>query len=279
MLKRYQLVLLQIVEFFNNCHLQVRAIEDLDEAVCCWVEHIFFEGEPKGMASDGLASLQYHLPQAAGHLRMSWRLVKAWQKVEPPSKVIPLSPFLARAFAGACVLAGRIAEAAAILMAFDGLLRPGEMYLVRARDLTFYPRKAVLTLRDTKTGKRKGVGEMVVINSRLANYWLRTACRHRKPQDPLLLDGPPAFRLLFRNLVHYFDLQGLYAVYSLRRRGATWDFLMHQSMERTLLRGRWSSTSTARIYLQDTIATVANLSLTPLQRNLARMTGAALNPD
>ena len=31
------------------------------------------------------------------------------------------------------------------------------------------------------------------------------------------------------------------------RGGATWDFLEHQSMERTLLRGRWASTSSARM--------------------------------
>ena len=47
-------------------------------------------------------------------------------------------------------------------------------------------------------------------------------------------------------------------------------------MERTLLRGRWTSSSTARIYLQDTVATVANLTLTSLQKTHARMAGAAL---
>eukprot|EP00435_Cladocopium_sp_Y103_P073923 s72_g45.t1 len=175
LLKRYQFVLIHIVNFLADCNLFVRAIEELDEAISSWLEYIFFEGEAKGLASDGLASIQYYLPQAAGHLRMSWKMVKAWQRIEPPTRVIPMSPLLARGFAGACVLAGKISEAAAILMAFDGLLRPGEIYLVQVRDLTFYPSGTVLTLRDTKTGKRKGAGEMVVINSILANRWLRTA--------------------------------------------------------------------------------------------------------
>lgn len=276
LLKRYQFVLVHIVNYLADCNLRVQCLEDLDEAISSWVEYIFFEGEAKGLASDGLASLQYHLPQSAGHLRMSWKLVRTWQKIEPPTRVIPISPMLARAFAGACVLVGKIAEAAAILMAFDGLLRPGEMYMILAKDITFYRSKAVLTLRDTKTGKRKGAGEMVVINSSLANHWLRMACKNKSRNDPLLLDGAPAFRLLFKNLVSHFGLQGLYAVGSLRRGGATWDFLLHQSMERTLLRGRWTSTSSARIYLQDSVATVANLTLTPLPRMHARMAGAAL---
>ena len=123
--------------------------------MCSWLEYIFYEGEAKGLASDALASLQYHLPQAAGHLRMSWKLVKAWQKLEPPVRVIPLSPLLPRAFAGACVTMGRIAEAAVVLAALDGLLRPGDMYLVEARGVTFYPGKAVWALRDTKTANEK----------------------------------------------------------------------------------------------------------------------------
>ena len=257
----------------------MRYIDELDDAISCWVEHIFFEGESKSLASDGLASIQYHLPQSVGHLRMSWKLAKAWQKLEPPARMIPLSPLMARAFAGACILSGKVPEAAAILTAFDALLRPGELYMLQVRDITFLSDSAVLTLRDTKTGKRKNSGEMVVLQSRIATCYLRLACRGLAPRDSLLRDGPPAFRHLFRNLVDFFELPGLFAVYSLRRGGATYDFLQHNSMERTLLRGRWTSTSTARIYIQDTIATISQLRLTPLQRQLAIKCASALAPS
>lgn len=277
LLARYESVLIVIVNFFAECGLRIEALDDLDTAVSAWVEYIFSEGEAKGLASDGLASLQYHLPSCAGHLRMSWKLVKAWQKVEPPARVVPISPLLARAFAGACVLADRIHEAAGILVAFDALLRPGELYLIRKSDISFYAQKSVITLRDSKTGKRRNTGEMVIVNSALANEWLRTACATLHNNDLLLPGGPAAFRLLFNQLVSHFQLSGLYAVYSLRRGGATFDFLLHQSMERTLLRGRWTSTGTARIYLQDTIAGVANLQLTQLQRTHAILAATALN--
>eukprot|EP00438_Fugacium_kawagutii_P024958 Skav213215 [mRNA] locus=scaffold2826:646920:647414:- [translate_table: standard] len=137
LLKRYEVALVQITTFLAECGLSVSAIEHLDSVVAAWIEHIFFEGESKSLASDGLASLQYHLPQSAGHLRFSWKLVKAWSKLEPPARVVPLSPLLTRAFAGALVMAGHIAEAALILVAFDALLRPGEMYQLRAEDITF----------------------------------------------------------------------------------------------------------------------------------------------
>lgn len=277
LLKRYQAALVRVTTFLQDCNLRVQHIDDLDEAVSSWIEHIFFDGESKSLASDGLASIQYHLPQAIGHLRLSWKLAKAWQKIEPPSRVVPLSPLLTRAFAGACLLTGRVAEAACVLTAFDALLRPGELYLLQVRDIMFFSNQAVITLRDTKTGKRRSSGEMVVVESSLATYYLQLACQHRPARSVLLQDGAPAFRLLFRNLVDHFELQGLFAVYSLRRGGATYNFLHHGSMEKTLLRGRWTSTSTARIYIQDTIAAVSQLRLTPAQKAHALRAAHALD--
>lgn len=126
LLKRYQLALVHVTTFLADCNIRIiRYIDQLDDAISSWVEYIFSEGESKSLASDALASIQYHLPQSVGHLRMSWKLARAWQKVEPPARVVPLSPLLVRAFAGACVLADKLDEAAGILAAFDALLRPG----------------------------------------------------------------------------------------------------------------------------------------------------------
>ena len=275
--RRYDYALIQITSFWQETNLEINTIDDLDSAVGTWLEHIFFEGLPKSLARDGLASLQYHLPSAAGRLRFSWKMVKAWQRLEPPQRVIPLSPLMTQAFAGACISQGFVRVGAAMLMAFDGMLRPGELYQVRIQDITFYQNQSVIALRDTKTGKRKGSSEMAMCDSVVANYWLRQAVRSVPPTQLLLDVSPALFRRMFNNLVNHFDLSGLFAIYSLRRGGATWDFLSHKSMELTLLRGRWSSTSTARIYLQDTVATVSLLQLTPLQRAHARLAASHLH--
>ena len=129
--------------------------------------------------------------------------------------------------------------------------------------------RAVLNLHQSKAGKRTGHSEMVIVESRMAFKWLKRACLNRHKDALLIERGAGFFRKLFHSLLSFFNTEGLLNVYSLRRGGATWDFLHHQSMERTLLRGRWASTSTARIYLQDAAATVNHLSLTPDQRHLA----------
>lgn len=267
---RYATALVQITDFWATANIEVATLSSVDAAVSCWLEFIFSEGEPKSLASDGLASLQFHLPELCGHLRASWKLVKTWNRLEPPTRVVPLSPLLCRAFAGACLYTGRIAEAAAILVGFDAMLRPGEIYQVRARDVSFLRNRAIIHLRDTKTGKRKGASELVIVESAIAVKWLSQAMDYMAPNARLVGSSMPAFRQLFQNLVSHFELPGLFALYSLRRGGATWDFLSHGSLERTLLKGRWSSSSTARIYLQDTVATISDLSLTPEQSAYAR---------
>ena len=174
---------------------------------------------------------------------------------------------MVRGFAGAAAHMGFVAEAAAFLVGFDCMLRSGELYNLKIEDITFLRNKAVLCLGQSKSGKRTGANEMVVVESSLAITWLKKACRNSTKTSKLLWRGERFFRKLFHELVQFFAVDGLLTVYSLRRGGATWNFLCHGSMEKTLLRGRWSSTSTARLYLQDATATVSHLQLSAAQRS------------
>ena len=48
---------------------------------------------------------------------------------------------------------------------------------------------------------------------------------------------------------------------SLRRGGASWDFLQHGQIDRTLDRGRWQHAKTAKVYVQTAVAEAADLAL------------------
>ena len=54
--------------------------------------------------------------------------------------------------------------------------------------------------------------------------------------------------------------------YSLRRGGATHEMRQRGSMEHVLERGRWVSNSSARIYIQDAVATSVAISLAAGER-------------
>ena len=261
MQSRYRRAVLVVLSFLTEARIQVSAWSELDSAVGIWLEYAYSEGEHKSLASDALAGLQHFVPQSVGLLKHSWKLAKVWQRLEPPVRVLPISPLLVLGFAGAALALGYMSEAALLLVGFDTMLRSGEMYSLRVKDVQFLRNRAVLNLGQSKTGKRTGHSEMVVVESAIACKWLRRACSNLPRDSAILTRGAVFFRKLFHCLVDFFDVDGLMNVYSLRRGGATWDFLRHSSLERTLLRGRWSSTSTARIYLQDATANVAHLSL------------------
>jgi len=270
MSRRYSIAVLAFLDFLCDSSIVIGYISQFDEAACAWLEFLYADGQRKGLASDGLAGIQHFLPRCIGRLRQSWKLLKVWQKVEPPMRVLPISPLILLGMAGLAARLGLQDVAAGLLVCFDGMLRSGELYNLTVGDVTFYHQHAVLRLGLTKSGKRTGKEEMVVINSLLAVAWLRRACRRRSPSEPLLRRGADHFRKCFKLFLQAFALEDLLLnVYSLRRGGATWDFLSHQSMERTLLRGRWASTSSARVYLQDATAMVTHLRLDDSQVRLA----------
>ncbi|CAJ1449349.1 unnamed protein product [Effrenium voratum] len=166
--------------------------------------------------------------------------VPAWEDLDTA-----VGAWLEHAYSeGAAVTLGFINEAAGLLVAFDCMLRSGELYTLKVKDVKFMRNRAVLNLNQSKAGKSAGHSEMVVVESRLAFKWLKQACSGRSKEERLLSKGPAFFRKLFHAMTGFFNAEGLLTVYSLRRGGATWDFLHHQSMERTLLRGRWSTAHT-----------------------------------
>ena len=154
------------------------------------------------------------------------------------------------AISGACARLGGISCAAAFMLGFDTLLRPGELYKVPKRDITWAGGRAVLTLKHTKTGQRKAAQEMAICHSQIANLWVSRPLANKAGSDLLLDCSPQALRALFFATLEHLDIKGLFSMYSLRPGGATWHFLLRGSMEATLLRGRWLTTSTARVYLQ-----------------------------
>lgn len=76
LLKRYEFaVALQITTFFAECGLRIGSIDQPSRYISI-LQRPRFEGESKSLACDGLASLQYRLPQAVGHFCFCWKLVK-----------------------------------------------------------------------------------------------------------------------------------------------------------------------------------------------------------
>lgn len=275
--QRYLTAASRVLQFWEESRTSPAGWDEFDVCTSAWLEHIFADGLPKGYASDALAALQHFFPEISGKLRNSWRLLKAWNRLEPPLRVLPADPLVIAAMARICVQVSWPRPAALLLVGFDAFLRPGELYKLTPGDITWASGRACLSLKDTKSGLRKGAEEMVFVESNVATALLRSVTKNLAPREPILDRSPKEFRNLFFNLLDYLQVQGNISLYSLRRGGATHHFMSCQSMESTLLRGRWQSTSTARIYLRDSAATLSHYQLTPAQRLCFRRLANKLN--
>lgn len=80
------------------------------------------------------------------------------------------------------------------------------------------------------------------------------------------------FRTCFSSVCHFFELDGqAFVPYSLRRGGATYFYLLYNSLDFVVIRGRWKDVGTARIYLDDARATLITMRLShPSQALLSR---------
>ena len=145
----------------------------------------------------------------------------------------------------------------------SGLLRTGELLSLRAKDVFIPGPKgpAVLSLGLTKGGARQGAAESVTLHERsiLPDLW-----RWKQVSSPshFLTLKPHAWRALFTKAIEALELNDLqFRPYSLRRGGATFWFNQHGSFDKLLVQGWWAAARTARVYLNDGLAQLADMSL------------------
>lgn len=245
--------------------------EELDEACGEFVEALWAEGGQLATAQNCLSGIKHFFPAAHNRLRFSRSLCKAWQRAEPPTRAAPMPPLVVLGLAGFCASVGAIGVAILLLVGFDAFLRSGELFGILKKDIMLFKGHAMIRLPSTKSGSRQGHTEMVIVRSRVAVTWLTALASRLKPGQPLTRRNPFQLRALLKDLLRGFGLEDRgFNWYSLRRGGASWDFMSHGLMEKTLLRGRWQSNKAARVYVQDAAAALADLRLSSEQKEVLR---------
>ena len=113
-----------------------------------------------------------------------------------------------------------------------------------------------------------GAQELVVITDRLVGSLVQRAVQGRSPSEEILRTSPRRFREDFLQLAGLLGLATYgFRPYSLRRGGATFDLRQSGNMELVLVKGRWQSNRTARIYLNDGLATLTTMTMSDQQRH------------
>eukprot|EP00438_Fugacium_kawagutii_P031108 Skav214914 [mRNA] locus=scaffold2073:21626:30504:- [translate_table: standard] len=249
-----------------------QSVADEDEVVALWIEDQYSEGEGISYVGDALSGLHHYCPQLRGKLSKSWRLFKLWRRIEKPAQAPPFPQSFAEALIGRAIELFDLDLAVVLALGFFGMLRTGELLTLLPIQVLLGPEDAVIQLGATKSGLRRRQDENVIITHRptiiLLQEWLQLRQLENTALLPAYQAGSRMFRDEFRRLLKFFQLPPSFRPYSLRRGGATADFRAHGQMERTLIKGRWGSTQSARIYIQEGLSALVKLQLRKEQAQL-----------
>ena len=245
--------------------------QQLDHQVEDYLEHLWEEGESLSLAGDTLSGIQHFQPDCKRHLPGGWRLFKAWQLRELPARAPPFTLPTLQVLLG-CVHIQSPQVALALYLTFRCLLRTGELLALQAKDIVIPPKSAsaVLYLGLTKTGQRNPhAGTVTFTDLALAHrlrWWKSTVA----PHTPLVPWPPAKFRAKFKAALQEAGLASfLFKPYSLRRGGATDLWLTTHNYSLVSHTGRWASERTLRVYIQDSIALLTDLTFTPTAKQRA----------
>ena len=278
-LKRYKASFDSFVKFYRPLRLEDSGslADRVDLSMVHYLEVLWQEGEGKTVAEYCYASTLHFAPILKGKIPCALRLLNGWRRLELPARAAPLSLDMLLCLCAVFLLWGFLDESLCLLIGFDLFLRTGELTNLRRNSFTVSDTEdsAVITLDDTKTVKKKiAACESLVIRDPFVLKAVRLLLR----DDRQLLSGdrvmrlsPAQFNRVFVAAIKFLKWNDLgVKPYSVRRGGATLHFRTHGNMASTILRGRWQSSRTARIYIEDGMATLAQLQLSMEQLNDVR---------
>jgi len=268
---RYRHAVKLFLTYLNVLQPTTATINTMDDYLASYIEYLWGNGDTAFYATYAVAGAGWFLPSLRGDLPNSKLLLRTWQKLEPPTRTTPFTPFIVLGLAGLALASGLEALAAVLLVGFEGFMRTGELFSLIREDVVFLGGRAVLRIRFPKTGQKAGEHESVVIQKGVAVRILRRVWLRLAPGQKVLDLTPYQARLALTELLSIAELDSFgFGWYSLRRGGATHFFSRSQNMEATLVRGRWAATRTARMYISAAVAELVKLSLQPASMAILR---------
>lgn len=258
----YFVALRLLLPFIENIQNEA----ELDSAVAEWVELCWEDGESLYTVGNALSGLHFYEPLTRRKIPTAWRLFANWKKMEWPARAPPITRDIILSLAYYAICHDDIFFGCLLCLGFYTLLRTGELLNLRGSDLLVNARQVVISLKDTKTGKRTAANEMVTTDDPFTVMVVQTTYDILAAWNALSRKlwefSGQAFRRHFDVYLRKFKLQSLgLRPYSMRRGGATWLVQSTGSMEIALLKGRWASHRVARIYIADGLSKLPDVTL------------------
>ena len=233
--------------------------QDLDLILSEYIEHLWSTGEGRALANDTAAGLQDKDPRLRGLLPASWRLLKTWSVNEVPNRAPPLPEIVLHSLVGWALQGDELGFAVSLVLGYYCMLRTGELLGLHSHHISMpKPRQvAVVSLGLTKGGKRVGAAESATLGV-LDALNLLWKWKKSVPANTPLCPPPHHWRKMFADGLKCLKLEAFgFRPYSLRRGGATHWFRHHGSFDKLLVQGRWAAQKTAKVYINEGLAILA----------------------
>ncbi|CAE7454060.1 SUF4 [Symbiodinium sp. CCMP2592] len=249
----------------------------LGTALVGYGKAVFYSGGPKYVFSETLNAVVDRFKHFRPSFGAAWSILTRWEEEEPIERSMVMPEAVFRAAVAVALLWQWPHFAAALLLGFHGLLRPGELLSLRRKDLIL-PRDlltavplAYVTILGSKT-RRFLQRQHAKISDICTVKFLDALFGHLPGIVPLFGCSPAVFRrrwdLLFSRLgvPTAEDAKGI-TPKSLRGSGATWLYQMTEDVGRIQWRGRWQQRRTLEHYLQEVAGQLLLAELTESHRS------------
>jgi hypothetical protein len=235
---------------YNN--EEADTIEGLDEVVNEFIHEMYeTDGCTFSTAKNVVYGTLHYLVGAKDKLTfaMSKKALRGWDRQRPHRAWSPLSWELTCCIACQFASYGRIDLAIATVLAFDCMLRIGELSALRVADISHHELqdRAGIRLRTTKTGDDKFAKIRKPPVRKLLLWWLE----QRRGRTFLFDFNADTYRRGFRAVCQTLGMDSTFVPHSLRHGGATELWLETEDLHLVMIYGRWASESSARHYIQD----------------------------
>lgn len=256
----------------------VLSAADLDLWLCRWLHVIFRQqsGAGKQQGVNTLYGILFLLPALDGKLPDSLQAVRGWRRLVPPKKRPPTTWPVCQLMSACMALRKGWRFGVGNLLAFDCLLRLGELCSLRRRDIVdgnspklgVELRGLAIRLPDTKTGSDKWV---LVLDDSVCALMRLLLARPAPPGDLVFGFTPAEFRSAFADARDILALSPQYVPHCNRHGAATRLLLLGWPIADILSRGRWSQLKSAEYYVQSGRALLLTAHISPRVERLCRL--------
>ena len=158
-----------------------------------------------------------------------------------------------------------------LLLAFEALLRPGEVCNLLREDLrlpseyTFGNKRVVIVaITAPKTRRRSAKIQHVLLRNDALTFHLECFCRGKAPETRLFPPYPKVRTAVHGYLSSLGLPLGIHTLGGLRAGGATHRYVNDEAIDRIMRMGRWTNIRTLDHYLQEAACHLSTLSWSEL---------------